>query len=283
MKKIVTGILALIIPVFLFSQSGKEVQDLNVIQKKLATLEKDNFYLKKQLQGVQKAIASWNMAEAGEQLEMKKLDSVMRAAQDTVTSYSAKLLKLQEDLDEVGSTLKMRRIVFGLVILVILIMIAVRWFLHGKAHKAEVADLEEKMQAQKAERDQKIAEVYDKMQAQKEERDAKFAQLGALLKAQESLGEMKFTELHGKLHAQKEEREQRISEILARIHTTNDEQDRKLAELRSLLEQQGKEMIQKVADAGKRLDEQIISAHRKTDELKSALTREIQDIRSKFE
>ena len=43
------------------------------------------------------------------------------------------------------------------------------------------------------------------------------------------------------------------------------------------------ELGQKVADSGKKLDDQILAAHKKTDELKTALAREIEAIRSKFE
>jgi len=43
------------------------------------------------------------------------------------------------------------------------------------------------------------------------------------------------------------------------------------------------EIAQKLTDSGRKLDEQITSAHKKTEELKTVLAREIEAIRSKFE
>jgi hypothetical protein len=43
------------------------------------------------------------------------------------------------------------------------------------------------------------------------------------------------------------------------------------------------ELGQKVVDSGKKLDDQISAAHKKADELKTTLAKEIEAIRSKFE
>ena len=58
---------------------------------------------------------------------------------------------------------------------------------------------------------------------------------------------------------------------------------KKLEDLQALASSKISELGQKVADSGKKLDDQITAAHKKTDELKTVMAREIQAIRSKFE
>jgi len=159
MKKIFTGIIALLIPLFLFAQTAKEAQDLNQVRQKVSKLETDNTRLKSQVIGVQKSISKMNEAEVKEHLDLAKHDSLTRANQDTVRSYSGRLLNMESNIAEIEHALKLRTQGFILLLIIILILIAIRWWLHRSMHRKHMDEVLAKMNAQREEREKRIAEL----------------------------------------------------------------------------------------------------------------------------
>jgi flagellar basal body-associated protein FliL len=158
MKTIFSGIIALIIPLFLFAQIAKEAQDIEQVNKKMNKVEKENARLKQQLNGVQRSLVKMSEAENKDHLDFLKHDSIAKAAQDTARSYSGKLQKINEDMSGIEHSLNLRSI--GILILMILLILAVALLLwtHHRKHNKDYDELLEKMKAQRYEREQPVAE-----------------------------------------------------------------------------------------------------------------------------
>jgi len=269
MKTIISGIIALIIPVFLLAQTAKDPPDLSQIQKKINKLENENTRLKTQLNGMQKTLKTMSEAEVAELLVFTKYDLLIKANQDTVKSYSGRLLKGEEDNAEIEQALMWRTLGFLVVLVLLILLIAIRWFTHRGTHRANMDELLEKMKAQREEREQRLSELKavleQSMKAQREEREKRIAEIRAML--DQSANEL------AALKKETGDRLAMMNENLA--HADHN--------LQSLLASKITELGQKVEDSGKKLDDQISAAHKKTDELKTVLAREIEAIRSKFE
>jgi len=288
MKKIFSGIIALIIPLFLFAQTAKEAQDIDQLRQKINKVEKENGRLKQQLSLVQKSVVKINEAEAKEHLDLAKHDSIAKAAQDTVISYSGRLLKIETDLAWISHSLKLRSI--GLIVFVILLIlvIAVRWWTHHRSHHKDQEELLEKMKAQRDEREQRIAELrtvleksekelLEKMKAQREEREKRVAELRSVIEnSQNEFSAMKketgdrlaaindnIAHLDKNLHTLLSERsndlENKIKDGLSRIKKENEEGNKeflkKLENVQSLITSvttKINDLGQKVIDLGKK-------------------------------
>lgn len=287
MKKIFAGIIALLIPIFLFAQTAKEAQDLNQVRQKVSKLENENSRLKTQVSGVLKTISKMNEAEMKEHLDLAKHDSLSRANQDTVRSYSGRLLKMESNIAEIEHALLLRTQGFIMLLIIILILIAIRWWLHRGMHRKHMDEVMAKMNAQREEREKRIAEL--KASIEKYE--------GEILSMKNETGERLSTMTDNIAHIDRNiqvllnERsaglEQQIKDGLARLKNDHEEAGkqllRKIEDVHSLVSSKVNELGQKVVDSGKKLDDQINAAHKKTDELKTVLAREIEAIRSKFE
>jgi len=192
MKKILLGIMALIIPLSLFAQTAKEAQDIDQIRQKINKVEKENTRLKQQLSGIQKSIAKMNEEKAKEQLDFLKQDSVAKAARDTVNSYSGRLLKMEKEISEIIYDAQLRDIGFLVFVILMILVIVFRWWNHRKTHRKDQDELLEKMKAQREEREKRIAELktdleksenelLEKMKAQREEREKRIAELRVMV------------------------------------------------------------------------------------------------------
>jgi len=287
MKTILSGIIALIIPLCMFAQTSKDAQDLNLVRQKITKIENENARLKSQLNNVQKSFVKMNEAELKEHLDMAKHDSLTKANQDTVKTYSARLLKMEEGIEEIEHALMLRSLAFGLIILLLIILIAIRWFTHRGTHSKNMDEVLEKMKAQREERERRIAElkaVLDKseseMSALRQETDDR------LVAFSDNLAHVD-RNLQTLLNERSNTLEQQIRDGLARIKKDSEEGNReflkKLEDVQTLAASKIHELGQKVVDSGKKIDDQIASAHKKTDELKTVLAKEIEAIRSKFE
>ncbi|MCX6282223.1 MAG: hypothetical protein NTU51_09705 [Bacteroidetes bacterium] len=287
MKTIITGIIALIIPLFLFAQTAKETQDLTVVHQKIGKLENENNRLKSQLNVLQKTLEKINAAEITEHLDLAKHDSLARASQDTVKSYSGKIVKTQEDIDEIEHALMLRSLAFGLILLILIILIAIRLWTHKGAHNKETDDILEKMKAQREEREKRISELMSLIEQSGKEISSLRQETGDRLVAfSDNLAHID-KNLQTLLNERSNTLEQQIKDGLARIRKDHEEGGRellkKLEEVHAMAVSKIGELSQKVVDSGKKIDDQIASAYKKTDELKTVLAREIEAIRSKFE
>ncbi len=287
MKTILSGIIALIIPLCMFAQTSKDAQDLNLVRQKITKIENENARLKNQLNNVQKSIVKMNEAELKEQLDLAKHDSLAKANQDTVKTYSARLLKLEENIEEIEHALMMRSLAFGLIILLLIILIAIRWFTHRGTHSKNMDEVLEKMKAQREERERRIAELKAILDKSESEMSALRQETGDRLVAfSDNLAHVD-RNLQTLLNERSNTLEQQIRDGLARIKKDNEEGNReflkKIEDVQALAASKIHELGQKVVDSGKKIDDQIASAHKKTDELKTVLAKEIEAIRSKFE
>ena len=287
MKTILSGIIALIIPLFLFAQTAKESQDLNLVQKKINKLENENGRLKTQLNGVQKSIAKMNEAEAREHLDLAKHDSVAKAAQDTVKSYSARLLKMDGDIAETEHALMLRGLGFLAVLILLIILIAVRWWTHRGTHRKNLEEVFEKMKAQREEREKRVAELKALIEQSENELAVMKKETGERLAAlSENIAHVD-RNLQNLLSERSANLEHQIKDGLVRIKKDHEDGSKellkKLEDVQALAASKINELGQKVVDSGKKLDDQISAAHKKADELKTVLAKEIAAIRSKFE
>jgi len=287
MKTLFSGIIALIIPVFLFAQTAKEAQDLNQVRQKIIKIENENSRLKNQMNSFQKSLVKMNEAEAKEQLELKIHDSVSKASQDTVRSYSGRMVAMEKNIAEIEHALMLRSIGFGIVILVLLILIAILWWTHRGIHRKNLDEVFEKMQAQREEREKRIAELRAVLEQSEHEMSALRQETGDRLVAMSDNLAHVDRNLQTLLSERSGTLEQQIRDGMGRLRKDHEEGSRefhkKLEDVQSLLASKVNELGQKVIDSGKKLDDQITAAHKKTDELKTVLAKEIETIRSKFE
>jgi len=287
MKTILSGIIALIIPLCMFAQTSKDAQDLNLVRQKITKIENENARLKSQLNNVQKSFVKMNEAELKEHLDMAKHDSLTKANQDTVKTYSARLLKMEEGIEEIEHALMLRGLAFGLIILLLIILIAFRWFTHRGTHSKNMDEVQKKMKAQREERERRIAELKAVLDKSESEMSALRQETGDRLVAfSDNLAHVD-RNLQTLLNERSNTLEQQIRDGLARIKKDSEEGNReflkKLEDVQTLAASKIHELGQKVVDSGKKIDDQIASAHKKTDELKTVLAKEIEAIRSKFE
>ncbi|MCX6285601.1 MAG: hypothetical protein NTY96_00620 [Bacteroidetes bacterium] len=287
MKTILSGIIALIIPLFLFAQTAKEAQDLTQVHQKINKIENDNARLKNQVNGVQKSLAKMNEAEITEHLDLAKRDSLTKANQDTVRSYSGRLLKMEEDIAEIEHALMLRSIGFIVIILILGLLLTIRWFTHRGTHRKNLDEVFEKMKAQREEREKRITELRAILEQSESEMSALKQETGDRLVAfSDNLAHVD-RNLQTLLNERSNTLEQQIKDGLARLKKDHEEGSRefvkKLEDVQALAASKINELGQKVVDSGKKLDDQITAAHKKTDELKTVLAKEIEAIRSKFE
>ncbi|MCX6241926.1 MAG: hypothetical protein NTX43_08995 [Bacteroidetes bacterium] len=247
MKTMLSGIMALIIPVFVVAQTSKDAPDLSQIQKKINKIENENTKLKNQLNSVQKTLNQMTQAEIKEHSDLAKHESLARANQDTVRMYSGRIQKLEEGNAEIEHALMLRTIGFLVVFILLIILLVFVGLTHMGKQRKSLEELLEKMKAQREEREQRVAELRADLAQSKNE-------ISTLKK-----------------------------ETGERLAAMNDNIAHADKNLQTMLVAKIAELGQKVADSGKKLDDQILAAHKKTDELKTALAREIEAIRSKFE
>ncbi len=247
MKTMLSGIMALIIPVFVVAQTSKDAPDLSQIQKKINKIENENTKLKNQLNSVQKTLNQMTQAEIKEHSDLAKHESLARANQDTVRMYSGRIQKLEEGNAEIEHAVMLRTIGFLVVFILLIILLVFVGLTHMGKQRKSLEELLEKMKAQREEREQRVAELRADLAQSKNE-------ISTLKK-----------------------------ETGERLAAMNDNIAHADKNLQTMLVAKIAELGQKVADSGKKLDDQILAAHKKTDELKTALAREIEAIRSKFE
>jgi len=287
MKTIFSGIIALIIPLFLFAQTAKETQDLSQVHQKISKLENENTRLKSQINGVQKSITKMNEAEIQEHLELLKHDSMSKASQDTVRSYSGRMLKMEANIAEIEHALFMRSLGFILLLIIIVILIAVRWWIHRGTHRKNLDEVFDKMKAQREEREKRITELKAILEQSGNEMSSLKKETGERLAAMGDNIAHVDRNIQTLLNERSTNLEQQIRDGLGRIKKEHEEGSRefhkKLEEVHSLVTSKVNELGQKVIDSGKKLDDQITAAHKKTDEMKTILAKEIEAIRSKFE
>gem|GEM_PF-570298 len=269
MKTMLSGIMALIIPVFVVAQTSKDAPDLSQIQKKINKIENENTKLKNQLNSVQKTLNQMTQAEIKEHSDLAKHESLARANQDTVRMYSGRIQKLEEGNAEIEHALMLRTIGFLVVFILLIILLVFVGLTHMGKQRKSLEELLEKMKAQREEREKRINDLKtiheQAMKAQREEREQRVAELRTDLELSSN-----------EISSLKKETGERLAAI-------NDNIAHADKNLQTILAAKIAELGQKVADSGKKLDDQIIAAHKKTDELKTALAREIEAIRSKFE
>ena len=291
MKTMLSGIMALIIPVFVVAQTSKDAPDLSQIQKKINKIENENTKLKNQLNSVQKTLNQMTQAEIKEHSDLAKHESLARANQDTVRMYSGRIQKLEEGNAEIEHALMLRTIGFLVVFILLIILLVFVGLTHMGKQRKSLEELLEKMKAQREEREKRINDLKtileQAMKAQREEREKRIDELKTILeqamKAQREEREQRVAELRADLAQSKNEISALKKETGERLAAMNDNIAHADKNLQTILAAKVAELGQKVADSGKKLDDQIIAAHKKTDELKTALAREIEAIRSKFE
>ena len=287
MRKIFAGIIALLIPLFLFAQTAKEAQDLNQVRQKVSKLENENARLKGQVSAVQKTISKMNEAEMKEHLDLAKHDSIARANQDTVRSYSGRLLTMESNIAEIEHALKLRTQGFILLLIIILILIAIRWWLHRGMHRKHMDEVMAKMSAQREEREKRIAELRAILEKYDSEITGLKKETGDRLSSMSDNIAHVDRSIQSLLNERSAGLEQQIKNGLERLKKDHEEGGKeflkKLEDVQSLVSSKVNELGQKVVDSGKKFDDQITAAHKKTDELKTVLAREIESIRSKFE
>jgi predicted PurR-regulated permease PerM len=287
MKTILSGIIALIFPVLIFAQNAKEAQDLTQVRQKINSVEKENQQLKRQLSGVQKTLSKINEAEIAEQAKFKKYDSIVKSGQDTVKSYSARILQNNTNIAEIEHALKLRTIGMIIILIVIALVILLLWWTHRAVHTRQQNELLDKMKAQRDEREQRISELKvliatteNEFALFKKETGDKLATLGQNITQVDKGLQILVNDKSYSLETQ-------IKEGFARHRKEYEEGAKNLTkrieEVHSLIGTRINELGQKVVDSGKKLDDQISAAHKKADELKTVLAREIEAIRSKFE
>jgi len=287
MKKILTGIFTLLVPMFLFAQTAKETQDLSGIQKKISSLEKENSALKKQIGSIQKTILKMNEAEAGERLDLAKHDSLTKAGQDTVKAYSAKIMKLNQGIDEIESALVQRSFAFLAFLVLILAILGIRWIVHRGSHRKELDDILGKLNAQREERERRVAELRALIEQSQADLMAMKKETGERLSAISDNVAHVDKNLQNILAERAHDLEQQLKEGFNRMRIDHEEAGRelqiKIEDVRAMATVRISELGQKFLDSGKKLDDQITAAHKKTEELRTVLAHEIEAIRSKVE
>jgi FtsZ-interacting cell division protein ZipA len=251
------------------------------------SIEKENQQLKKQLSGVQKTLVKMNETEAAEQATFKKYDSLVKSGQDTVRSYSARILQLNANTAEIENALRLRTIgmVIGLIVLVIVFLVL--WWTHRGLHGRQQSDLLDRMKAQRDEREQRIhdmkgliASVENEVALLKKEMEEKHAALNQNISQVDRNLQILIGDKSETLENQLKEGFLGFRREYEEASTT---MTKKIEEVHSMVGNRISELGQKLVDSGKKLDDQITAAHKKADELKTTLAKEIEAIRSKFE
>lgn len=287
MKTILLGVIALLFPIFLFAQTAKEAQDLSQVQKKITSLEKDNAMLKRQLGTVQKTLTQISEAEVSEHLDLAKHDSLVKAGQDSLQKNSGRVLKIEEDIAEIEHTLFLRCIGLILLTIVLILLGIIRWQTHRKTHLKNLEEIYLKLNAQREEREQRIAELKTLLENSANEFFTLKKETGEKLAVMNENISQVDKNLQNLLSERSDTLEHQIKDGLAGLrkdfHTGSAEFVKKLEEMQFGSALRINELSQKLTDSGRKLDEQITSVHKKTEELKTVMAREIEDIRSKFE
>lgn len=287
MKTILSGIIALLFPIFLFAQTAKEAQDLSQVQKKVTSLEKSNAMLRQQLNVVQKTVVQINEAETLEHLHMMKQDSLFRAGQDSIRKSSGKFNKIEEDIAEIEHALLLRCIGLFLLTFVLVILGIILWVSHRKTHRKDLEEIYAKMNAQREEREQRISELRAIVEQSAKDLQALKNETGERLSLMHENIAQVDKNLQNLLGERSDSLEHKIKDGLVGLRKEYQagslEFVKKLEEIQAFANQRISEVAQNLADSDRKLEEQITSAHKKTEELKSALAHEIEDIRSKFE
>lgn len=287
MKTILSGIIALLFPVLIFAQNAKEAQDLTQVRQKMNSIEKENQQLKKQLSGVQKTLVKMNETEAAEQATFKKYDSLVKSGQDTVRSYSAKILQVNANTAEIENALRLRTIGMIIVLIVLIVVVLVLWLTHRGLHNRQQSDLIDRMKAQRDEREQRIhdmkvliASVENELALLKKEMEEKHAAMNQNISQVDRNLQILIGDKSSTLENQLKEG---FMGFRREYEEASKAMTKKIEEVHSGVGNRISELGQKFADSGKKLDDQILAAHKKADELKTVLAREIEAIRSKFE
>ncbi len=287
MKTILSGIIALLFPIFLLAQTAKEAQDLSQVQKKVTALEKSNAMLRQQIGSMQKTLNQINEAEAAEHLNLVKQESMFRAGQDSILKNSGRLYKIDEDIAEIEHSLFLRCIGMILLTLVLIVLAVIRFQTHRKSHLKILEEIYTKMNAQRDEREQRIAELRALLEQTATGALALKKETGDRLSLMNDNISQVDMNLQNLLSERSNNLEHQIKDGLTFLrkdyHAGSIEFVKKLEEMQALANLRINEIAQKLTDSGRKLDEQITSAHKKTEELKTVLAREIEAIRSKFE
>jgi t-SNARE complex subunit (syntaxin) len=159
MKKIFLGIIALIIPLVMIAQATKESQEIEQLRLKVLKVEKENSRLRQQLNTLQKSVTTLNESETKERMDVLKQDSIAGAAQDTVRSYSGRLLKMEQNIAGTENTLKLRCIGMIVFVILLVLVLAIRWWTHIKTHRKEMEDLFSKLNSEREENELRVAEI----------------------------------------------------------------------------------------------------------------------------
>lgn len=282
MNKIFTGIIALVVPLFLFAQTAKEAQDIDQIRQKIHKVEMENARLRQQLSGIQKSLVKINEAGAKMQLDFLKQDSAAKAARDTVNSYSGSLLNMEMEIDKIKSDENQRFIGFLVFAILLILVIAILWWIHHKIHRRDQDVLLDKLKAQREERELRIAELktsfeksqnelLEKMKAQREEREKRIAELRNVL---EQSG--------NELLAIKKETGNRFSAI-------NDDLARVDKNLQNLLEERSHSLEQQIRDGFLRIKKEqdetgkeFLKKHENVQSLVHSFTSKLNDLGQKI-
>lgn len=287
MKAFVSALIALLFPVLLLAQPGREAQDASQFQKKLALIEKENSQLRKQLSAVQKSLAAMDQAETAERKEMMKRDSAVKACMDTVGTYNARIQKMESGREEIEHALWLRTMGFIILLIVIILLMAYRLWAHGARHRKDEEEFTGRLKAQREEREQRIGELRQLTGQLGEDLGALRRETGSRLESLSESISMIDRNMQVLIAERSNDLEQQIRQGIAGVKKDLESGQRdfltKLGEVEALFGSRVSELGQKVVDSGKKLDEQITAAHRKAEDLKTVLAREIEAIRSKFE
>lgn len=159
MKKTIAGIIALLIPVFLFAQTAKEAQDLTQVMNKIKKVEKENLYLKKQTGSLQATTVSLTEQLTALKKKIAANDSVVKSGQDTVSSYSARISATENKVAQISDALMTRTWFFVIILVLIIGFIIFFWVAVRNRQSLDKAELMEKLRAQRDERERRISEV----------------------------------------------------------------------------------------------------------------------------
>lgn len=159
MKKIFAGIIALLIPVTLLAQTAKEAQDLTQVMNKIKKVEKENQYLKKQTGSLHATVVSLTEQLATLNKKIAASDSLVKSGQDTVSTYSARITKTENEVAQVSGAIMTRTLIFLVILVLIIGFIIYSLVIIRNRQSGDKAELMEKLKAQRDEREHRISEV----------------------------------------------------------------------------------------------------------------------------
>jgi len=288
MRKVVTGILALIIPVFLFAQTAKEAQDLTQIQQKINRLERENQQLKKQGAAVQKSLARMGEAMAKEEITFQKYDSLIKGCEDTVKTYSARIGNAEQLTIGVKHAMRVRTIIVIILLLIIFLAILIRWLTHVRQHAKEKEEWLEKLKNQREEREKRIGEVTGMILKHEEEHT------GFRQSIEERVSHLKndLTVLDGSLRQLIGEKSVHLeNQLREKFEKGVKDQERGIQEVAQKVNEmdtKGSGMVRKLDEELRKHDEihkklmdQLVALQKSSDEIRVSLTREIQQLKNK--